>query len=312
MATTGTSSGTVALVLGKPPRPGTVGHLLAGALEDVGVGVRVALPHERRTDPAETVDPDDGAEGPPHAADGPLRASLGAADVVLHRGLDLAALERLDAALTSSRTDGDGRRPLCVNPPRAVALLADRWAVLRALARSGVPVPPAVLLEDGGAAHGLGSLGPGPLVAKARRHRSGRGDEVRLVPADRRHLGTPLPAGGLVVQTLLDGDGTDRKLYVVGRTCRMIVQPAPFGAADGPPERSERPVPRVLADLAVQAADALDLQVCGVDAVVTPEGPVVVDVNPFPAMRGVADAVRLLAGYVLALLPSRAPEGCDA
>ena len=54
-----------------------------------------------------------------------------------------------------------------------------------------------------------------------------------------------------------------------------------------------------LRDLARRAAAALGLVVGGVDVLMTPAGPVVVDVNAFPGFKGVPGAARCLADFLL-------------
>jgi len=106
----------------------------------------------------------------------------------------------------------------------------------------------------------------------------------------------PFP-GPFVVQERVDGDGLDRKLYVVGETVRGVLRAWP---------------PRTLADkrgtafvpsdderqLALLTGRALGLELFGVDVLYGAAGPVVVDVNAFPGFKGVPDAASLLQHYL--------------
>ena len=58
-----------------------------------------------------------------------------------------------------------------------------------------------------------------------------------------------------------------------------------------------------LADLTRSTARGLDLHLAGVDVVVGPGGPAVVDVNVFPGYRGVAGAAAAVADHLLGHLP---------
>ncbi len=51
--------------------------------------------------------------------------------------------------------------------------------------------------------------------------------------------------------------------------------------------------------LARRVGSALNLDIYGVDVVPGPDGPIVIDVNPFPGFRGVADAGTIIAGHIL-------------
>lgn len=283
----------VALVLGKPPRAGLLPAGVRDALVVAGSSVQVVLPHEDGT----------------AATD--VRAAVRAADLVLHRGLSPAALDRLAAEMEDAAVAGVA--PVCIDPPAAVARLADRWAVLRTLEDAGVPVPPSVLVEDGDDPLLAGVLRDRPVVVKSRWSRTGRGREVAVLWG-RGDGAVPSPAGPALVQRVLEDDGRDRKVYVVGDSCRMVTQPsltvgggrssrvAPGTRGPAPDARHEEPVPREVEDVARRAAGAAQLQLCGVDVLVTPDGPVVVDVNAFPAMRGVADAVGLVSDHVVTAL----------
>ncbi len=54
-----------------------------------------------------------------------------------------------------------------------------------------------------------------------------------------------------------------------------------------------------LTTLAQRVGEVVGLELYGVDVLLGEAGPVVVDVNPFPGFRGVADAPRLIAEHLL-------------
>jgi ribosomal protein S6--L-glutamate ligase len=57
-------------------------------------------------------------------------------------------------------------------------------------------------------------------------------------------------------------------------------------------------VEKHLALLAIRTGDALGLDIFGVDVLFGDDGPVLIDVNPFPGFRGVTDAVRMIANHI--------------
>lgn len=100
-----------------------------------------------------------------------------------------------------------------------------------------------------------------------------------------------------MIQDLVTGDGRDHKVYLAGRHVRGLLKAAPAGNPT-----TEAFVPsEELAAMASRTGAALGLDVYGVDLVVGPYGPRVIDVNPFPGFRGIPDAAALVASHLLAL-----------
>jgi ribosomal protein S6--L-glutamate ligase len=56
--------------------------------------------------------------------------------------------------------------------------------------------------------------------------------------------------------------------------------------------------------LARSCGDAFELELYGVDVLLSPRGPLVVDVNEFPNYTGVDDAPRAIAELVHSFLPA--------
>ncbi len=257
----------VVLAVGKPPRPGTLVAEVAERMQRAGVLVELRLPHE---------DPD--------ALRGPA-----APDLLVHRGLRPDALAAV--------TDLEDRGVSCCNPARACAGLADRSTVVRRLGEAGVPVPDSTTAATWTQVQA--ELTRGPRVVKAARDATGRSARVVLLtgPVDR-----PPFDGPWLVQEAVASDGVDRKLYVTGAHVRGLLKPAlgvPVDAARAP----ERLDPDDgLTVLARAAGAALGLHLYGVDVLLGPGGPVVVDVNAGPGYRGVAGAAEDVAAHLLAHL----------
>ncbi len=175
------------------------------------------------------------------------------------------------------------------NPPGAVRVGRDHWQTLYRLAGAGLPVPPTVagcaaeeLADRAQAAFGL------PVVVKLRRSRMG----VGAIRCDRRdHLEAVLDSmwrlgEEVVVQAWVECAARSLRLLVVGG---RVVAAAALCAAPGE-WRSNAARGGVMTphgvrsndeELAVEAARALGLGVCGVDLLPGPET-VVVEVNPTP------------------------------
>ena len=219
------------------------------------------------------------------------RAELPDADLHVLKDLPPAALQALAEAPLRS----------CSDLPSAVLRCEDKLLACTRLHLAGVPLPVTRCAADWAEVRAL--AGQGPVVVKPRFGTGGHGVLVLDGAAPR----TPAASGPWLVQERVPGDGRDRKLYVVGDRVHGVLRrwPAPADRAGTP-----FPVPAGLTRVARAAADALGLAVCGVDVVVAPTGPVVVDVNPFPGFKGVPGAAELLAAHLLRRLSRTEVPAC--
>lgn len=133
---------------------------------------------------------------------------------------------------------------------------------------------------------------------KSRNGQVGRGAGVAVI-RDGRPPADEAFAGAWVIQDLVTGDGRDRKLYVAGGQARGLLKAGTAATEAFVPSED-------LASLASRAGAALGLDLYGVDLVVGPHGPRVIDVNPFPGFRGISDAVELVASLLLPMARDQA------
>lgn len=180
------------------------------------------------------------------------------------------------------------------NDPVATALAGDRIHTWQALRAAGVPVPHATVAT--GTDRLRRCCADRPMVVKTARDSRGRG--VVLVDAGTPDVESVVDgAGPWLVQRRVAGDGWDRKLYVVGGEVRGRMR-------RWPPQTTADKLGRpfaVDADLAAVAratGTATGLCSYGVDIVVGPDGPVVVDVNALPGFKGVPGAAGWLAAHM--------------
>lgn len=251
----------ITFLLGKSPRPGTIVAEVVDLLRGRGVGCDVLLPHDQQ------VRVDDAQD----------------ADLVVHRGLsgpDDALLSSLDALST----------PLC-NPWDGTRHLQDRAALHDALDRASVPSPRGAVRATW--ADVLAEESRRRVVVKAV---SGPGRGRAVLPS-------PLPEeppmdGPYLVEELIEHDGTDRKLYVAGEHVSGLLKPSTLTRGHST-EGTPFDVSPELAALARRTLQHLGLHLAGVDVVIGPDGPVVVDVNAFPGYRGVDGAAAAVAEHLL-------------
>ncbi|GFE15680.1 hypothetical protein Sgleb_37270 [Streptomyces glebosus] len=144
-----------------------------------------------------------------------------------------------------------------------------------------------------------------PLVVKPADGSSGRA--VRLVATPDRLLepggpaGPDGPVGGLLIaQPYVPNSGTDLKVYSVAGELYATERCSPLHPAHAVRERQVPLTPEV-ARITAEIGDVFGLDLYGVDILLGPDGPVVVDINDFPSFRQVPDAVARVSAAVLDL-----------
>jgi ribosomal protein S6--L-glutamate ligase len=156
-----------------------------------------------------------------------------------------------------------------------------------------------------------GAAWPGPVVVKSRT--SSRSDLVRLVP-DRAQLAELLPTWGdepVVAQEFAASDGFDIKVWVIGEALSAARRRSALEVVDKTADEMLDPdaMPEVWRRVARDAGAALGLQLYGVDLLVTDDGPVVVDVNPFPGFRGAREPAAALLDFLAGIAATRTATG---
>ncbi|MFE2931257.1 RimK family alpha-L-glutamate ligase [Streptomyces sp. NPDC059278] len=138
-----------------------------------------------------------------------------------------------------------------------------------------------------------------PLVVKPADGSSGRG--VRIV-SDPEGLAEAEQAdeGQLIAQPYVANAGSDLKVYCLAGEFHATVRRSPLHP-DAPVDERAVPLPAEVAAAAAKVGAVFGLDLYGIDVVLGPDGPVVVDINDFPSFRQVPDAVSRLAGAVLEL-----------
>jgi ribosomal protein S6--L-glutamate ligase len=259
------ATGTVAFLTGKPLRPGSVLAELHTRFRSLGSHVAV------------------------HVLGGGtvLPSSLSGSTLIVQRTLGLAQLS------AAQELEHAGVR--CCNQIGATMAVTDRGATLRALALAGVRVPATTLAATWH--HVVERADDAPLVVKAATEFSGRGRGVLKAANGRLPLEAPFD-GPYLVQEYVAGDGRDYKVYVVGEQVRGLIK---WRSPNEEPQVAPFDVDEQIADISRHVGQVLQLEIYGVDFLVGPNGPVVVDVNPFPGFRGVPRAAETIVNYLMTL-----------
>jgi ribosomal protein S6--L-glutamate ligase len=220
-------------------------------------------------------------------------------DLCVARGRSQAVLSRLLAA--------ERRGVATLDRSSAIAGVRDKAAMAVALASVGIPTPPTTL----GTPSQLAAELPShlyPVILKPIYGDNCRGLRVCGSPDAIARL-SPAVEDPLLAQPYLAGDGADLKLYGVGDRIWAIRKPSPLSVGGAPTARpgtsiEAAPVPLTadLRRLARDCSELFGLELFGVDCLLTPAGPVVIEVNDYPNYTGVAGADEALANHVLARL----------
>ncbi|KUL49456.1 hypothetical protein ADL22_08455 [Streptomyces sp. NRRL F-4489] len=147
---------------------------------------------------------------------------------------------------------------------------------------------------SGGGEPGVAGSGPGP----------GGGEPAAVDPGS---APAPGPASGmLIAQPYVPNSGTDLKVYSIAGDLYATERSSPLHPGQAVRER-QVPLPREVARIVTEVGAVFGLDLYGVDVLLGPDGPVVVDINDFPSFRQVPDAVARVSAAVLRL----ARDGSD-
>ncbi|MFD5028974.1 RimK family alpha-L-glutamate ligase [Streptomyces sp. NPDC058405] len=187
-----------------------------------------------------------------------------------------------------------------VNDARSIRGVRDK-VLAAAIGRSGgLPVP---LTYAAARPESLAEIPDAefPLVVKPADGSSGRA--VRLVASPDLLAGMRHELAGegmLIAQPYVPNSGIDLKVYCVGGELYATERRSPLHPDRPAPERRV-PLSAEVARIAAEVGAVYGLDLYGVDVLLGPDGPVVVDVNDFPSFRQVPDAAARVARAVLEL-----------
>lgn len=206
---------------------------------------------------------------------------------------DLYLLKSVDDHLVSLAQALEAVGARCLNSAAVVRLCRDRVAATVALAASGVPVPQTWATEDPASLEPL--LDEGPVVLKPARAGAGTGARVLWDVEELPDLG--LSGEAWLAQRLQETSVRDRKLYRIGDQVFGVKRRWP---ATSVADKVGEPftVTAALREITDRAAQALGSDLFGIDLIETSDGPVAVDVHPFPGFKGVPNGALRLADYI--------------
>jgi ribosomal protein S6--L-glutamate ligase len=183
-----------------------------------------------------------------------------------------------------------------INSYRAIQRARNKAEVALELSLAGVPCAPTILADRAEVLADLPSWWF-PLILKATFGDAGHGLRVVRQPEELSdlHWGGELA----LAQHYVSNDGFDLKLYVCGGRVFAMRKPSPLNSdrdAAGVPIQPDV----AMRDIALRCGTVLGLDIYGVDAIATPDGPLVIEVNEFPNFTHVLGAGQAISEFILA------------
>lgn len=201
----------------------------------------------------------------------------------------------------------------CFPSARGLAFGVDKLATAVALKRAGLPCPATIDLRPGQDIGALSDIIGYPLVVKPLAGLKGQHVSLCRTPAD---LARVLEKTGskrqLLAQAFVsESAGQDLRILVAGgRVVAAMVREAPSGefrsnVALGGQARAVA-APREAEQIALKAAQVLDLQIAAVDLLFGAEGFTICEVNVAPGFEALETVTGLnVAGAMMGLVPER-------
>ena len=184
---------------------------------------------------------------------------------------------------------------LAINSWRAVQRARNKADVALALGAAGVPCAPTILADRTAVLLDL-PQGWFPLILKATFGDASQG--LRVVRRPEELLDLRWSDELVLAQHYVDNDGFDLKLYACGERVFAMRKPSPLNASRAASAEPIRPT-AAMASVTRQCGRALGLEIYGVDAIDTPHGPLVIEVNEFPNFTDVPGAADAISEYIV-------------
>ncbi len=204
----------------------------------------------------------------------------------------------------------------CVNESVAITRARDKLRSLQLLSRRGVGIPVTSFANSPDDVKGLiREVGGAPLVIKLLEGTQGIGvvlAETKKAAESVIQAFMGLNTAILVQEYIKEAGGSDVRAFVVGnRAIAAMKRQAPEGEFRSNLHRGGKATLERLTkterETAIRAAKVMGLNVCGVDILRSQRGPLVMEVNASPGLRGIEEATgRDIAGLIVAFMERNA------
>lgn len=183
--------------------------------------------------------------------------------------------------------------------PDAIPIAKNKFYTLKIMAEAGLPTPRSVLMTSPNIVDDVVKYFDFPVVVKLLGGMGGKG--VMLV-SNKSDFAPIIDAMArlnqvVAVEEFIKNPGEDHRLFVVGDEVaasmrRKCVKEGEFRAnitIGGKPEKY-KPTPEE-EEIAIKAANAIGLEVCGVDLIPSENGPVLIEINDGPSLKGISTVI---------------------
>lgn len=177
----------------------------------------------------------------------------------------------------------------------AIARSRDKFRAIQLLAKSGIPIPRTIFSRETEAVDSLIAQMDVPMIIKLARGTQGKG----VVLAETRKAAKSVIQAFYVLDTSIllqeyieESDGADIRAFIVGGRVVASMKRQSIGDdfRSNLHQGGEGVVFKMTPDqrrIAINAAKAMGLQVCGVDILLSNRGPLVIEVNATPGIGGI-------------------------
>ncbi len=234
-----------------------------------------------------------------------------------------AVIPRIGASITHyglavlRQFEMQGVYPL--NESVAIGRSRDKLRALQLLARAGVGMPVTAFAHGPRKAEDvIREVGGAPVVIKLLEGTQGMGVVLAETEASAKSIIEAFSAANInimIQEYIAEAAGSDIRVFVIGgEAVAAIRRKGVPGEFRSNLHRGGRAEPVELTaderDTAVRAASVLGLNVCGVDMLRASRGPVVMEVNSSPGLRGIETATGIdVAGHIIAFIERQADNG---
>ncbi len=237
-----------------------------------------------------------------------------------------AVIPRIGASITNyglavlRQFEMQGVYPL--NESVAIGRARDKLRALQLLARAGIGLPVTAFAHDPKRADEvIDEVGGAPVVIKLLEGTQGMGVILAETTGSAKSIIEAFSAANInimVQEFIKEAEGSDIRVLVIGhRVVAAMKRSGREGEFRSNLHRGGKAEPTELSDAerdtAIRAADTLGLNACGVDMLRSSRGPVVMEVNSSPGLKGIEAATGLdIAGEILAFIEENARHGRTA
>lgn len=206
-----------------------------------------------------------------------------------------------------------------LNQSVAIGRSRDKLRALQLLARDGIGLPVTAFAHGPHKAENvIREVGGVPVVIKLLEGTQGMGVVLAETEASAKSIIEAFSAANInimIQEYIAEAAGSDIRVFVIGgEAVAAIRRKGVPGEFRSNLHRGGRAEPVELTaderDTAVRAASVLGLNVCGVDMLRARRGPVVMEVNSSPGLRGIETATGIdVAGLIIGFIERQADNG---